>query len=681
MIKEIVEFVDINDGIEVYLDAKLDGIFLYFRFENNEFLESKVIKGKHGSFDFYEIENEEITSQCLESEIQKVLYYAKVYSKGVNNNFQAYNKVKSLDSTSPFFMKINCDFDNKEIEFYKFDKKREENKERLEISKNIEAHFFKAIEYIYDESYKSYILHLKDKVISLITDFQNNKVLFELLQKELSNKKDKDKLEKETIYVCLDVGKEKQFRFDDFYLEEKSFNKKKSDMIFSKGQCSGCKKENQELSAPFLFTNYDDTFAHKNATTNYNFQVCQSCANKLIKFWELTKLNISNPLPLILYRNNKEVSAFSEVFKLLDEKEQSKGYREIIKELYFKYPKSLKNYYLFNFKFSGPQKKLFTNDIDYVEHFEYMTEFKFSNYIGHINHKIKVNKNILDLSDFYDSQLSVFQFEKIMNELVFDGKLQNNYFKNYKDIEIKYNKLKPPKDKNSNNLLKNYLIKYRQNFYDYIYKSHQRALDLIDFREMLLDIIVDDIRHDDKNKNGYSIYESEIKEKLNLLFSLNQKKETKVDSEEFIKLKVEMRDSLGYWQDSSEFKDDGKTFKKEFVGGVEFIENNDKLYAFLCGQLARFLIGKSKAKKENKSHADFSGFTEWQTSKLLKSYIWENHRKYAHELKFDRKYDNAMSMIMTYRDDLELDGVMEYMIAGYFSDNQIQYQNKNLGEK
>lgn len=107
MIKEIVEFVDINDGIEVYLDAKLDGIFLYFRFENNEFLESKVIKGKHGSFDFYEIENEEITSQCLESEIQKVLYYAKVYSKGVNNNFQAYNKVKSLDSTSPFFMKIN----------------------------------------------------------------------------------------------------------------------------------------------------------------------------------------------------------------------------------------------------------------------------------------------------------------------------------------------------------------------------------------------------------------------------------------------------------------------------------------------------------------------------------------------------------------------------------------------
>ena len=46
----------------------------------------------------------------------------------------------------------------------------------------------------------------------------------------------------------------------------------------------------------------------------------------------------------------------------------------------------------------------------------------------------------------------------------------------------------------------------------------------------------------------------------------------------------------------------------------------------------------------------------------------------------DRKYDNAMSMIMTYRDDLEIEEVMEYMIAGYFSDNQIQYQNNNIGE-
>jgi CRISPR-associated protein Csh1 len=354
----------------------------------------------------------------------------------------------------------------------------------------------------------------------------------------------------------------------------------------------------------------------------------------------------------------------------LKDNEKKKSYREIIKSIYYTNPKDLKNFYLLNYYSKSDNGwKLQIKDLDYVENFQYMTTLQIENFL-----KIK---NGFILNNFYDRELSVFQFEKIINELIFQRNLQRHYFSDYKDIKITYWKIDSA---NSNSILKNYLIKYRQNFYDYIYKSHQSAIGLIDFREMLLDIIIDDIRHDDKNKDGYSIYENEIKEKLNLLFSLNQKKETKLDSGEFIKLKTKMRDSLGYWLDSLELKADGKTFKKEFIGGVEFIEEDNKLYAFLCGQLARFLISKKKGKNENKSHADFSGFTEWQTSKLLKEYMWEIHRKYAHELKFDKKYDNAMSMIMSYRDDLEIEDVMEYMIAGYFSNNQIRYQDNNIEE-
>jgi CRISPR-associated protein Csh1 len=233
--------------------------------------------------------------------------------------------------------------------------------------------------------------------------------------------------------------------------------------------------------------------------------------------------------------------------------------------------------------------------------------------------------------------------------------------------------------------LKNYLLKYRQNFYDFIYKSDISALKFIDFREMLLDIIIDDISHDEVNKDGYSIYENGIQEKLNLLFSLNQKKETKLDSGEFIALKKELQKSLGYWKDLKD-KDGNSVLKenqepqREFIDGLEHIEGNDRLFAFLCGQLARFLISKRKGKDENKSHADFSYFTEWQTSKLLKEYMWEIHQKYAHELKFYKQYDNAMSMIMTYRDDVNIEDVMEYMIAGYFSNNQLKYQDNNLEE-
>jgi CRISPR-associated protein Csh1 len=201
---------------------------------------------------------------------------------------------------------------------------------------------------------------------------------------------------------------------------------------------------------------------------------------------------------------------------------------------------------------------------------------------------------------------------------------------------------------------------------------------------MILDIIKDNIKHDDKNKNDYSIYENEIKEKLNLLFSIKHHFKNggeKMEQGEFIRLKEKMSSYLGYWQDKKNekdelvLKDDGKP-KKEFVDGVDNIENDDEFFAFLCGQIARFLIGKKKGKEENKTHSDFSAFTDWQTSKLLKEYIYEVHKKYAHELKFYKRYDNAMSIIQTYKGSLNMDNVMEYMVAGYFAKNQILNQTQ-----
>lgn len=77
--------------------------------------------------------------------------------------------------------------------------------------------------------------------------------------------------------------------------------------------------------------------------------------------------------------------------------------------------------------------------------------------------------------------------------------------------------------------------------------------------------------------------------------------------------------------------------KKElYFGGVDHIENNDEFFAFLCGQMARFLIEQSEKKKENKNHSDFNAFTDWRQSKQLKEYIYDVHRKYAHKLKFNK---------------------------------------------
>ncbi|DAB27407.1 MAG TPA: hypothetical protein CFH78_08130, partial [Sulfurimonas sp. UBA10385] len=77
MIKEIVEFMDANDGIEQYLDAKIDGLFIYIDLKDSQNIESKIIKGKSRVFEFYQFENNELRTSKLDTDIQKVLYFAK----------------------------------------------------------------------------------------------------------------------------------------------------------------------------------------------------------------------------------------------------------------------------------------------------------------------------------------------------------------------------------------------------------------------------------------------------------------------------------------------------------------------------------------------------------------------------------------------------------------------------
>jgi CRISPR-associated protein Csh1 len=140
---------------------------------------------------------------------------------------------------------------------------------------------------------------------------------------------------------------------------------------------------------------------------------------------------------------------------------------------------------------------------------------------------------------------------------------------------------------------------------------------------------------------------------------------------------------LGYWE---EYKDANNQIKNRFIGGVDVIENskdNDKLFAFLVGQFARYMLSLSKAKRENLTHADFAGFLDWHNSKLLKEYVLDIFQKYAHEIRYSSqngKVENAVSIIQNYKDDLEMDSVKEYLIAGYFSNNQIRYQDNNTEE-
>lgn len=655
MIKEIINFMDANSNIEnFFIQNEVSSAYLHYYIKIQDTMVCK---------DLLDIDN-------LDNELKETLKYMTYYQKGMHNKYL--DKNKGLGGSSPYILSVKV-FYNREDENEMIKTSINNLKPRKDaiLSNRIKVQIQSAIGYLDDKEEKEKLVIIQKYLEENLENslLSKKSIIDELRQKYENQKKVKKEVTVE-IRVYIDVGLDKVKDFYEKFVEKRAFLSIDKAGLH-KGNCSLCSEYSDELSLPYVLSTLGDTLGMKATMplklTNH---VCKTCTLKLHKFKVMTdNQQLTKPFPLFI--DNK--SLFGKQKNILKDNEKKKSYREIIKSIYYTNPKDLKNFYLLNYYSKSDNGwKLQIKDLDYIENFQYMTSFKIENFL-----EMKIS---FHLGDFYDRKLSVFQFEKIMNELIFEKKLQYNYFSDYKDLKITYWKIDSG---NSNSILKNYLLKYRQNFYDFIYKSHQSAFGLIDFREMLLDIIIDNIRHDDKNKEGYSIYENEIKEKLNLLFSLNQNKETKVDSGEFIELKKKMESFLGYWQ---EVQDENNKIKSKFIGGVDYIksgESNNKFFAFLCGQFARFLLNHSKAKKENQSHADFSGFLDWQNSSLLKSYVLEIFQKYAHEISYNSnngKVENVMSIIRTY-DEIEMDDFQEYLISGYFADNYFYEKTKKLNEE
>ena len=663
MIKEIVEFMDANEGIEEYFIADEPP-------KAYEHFYLKIIKDN----DKYQINKEQSlfwNYNKLDKNQKNFIKYMTYYQKALFN--KALDRIHGLKGSNPYILTLDIIFNGTEYKSNINDTKEPKNREKYNFNR-IEKHFNDAKNYASDSDEKNHLEKLK---ICLMKNLENaiytDQYFIDFMKNKLSGKKETSI----TIRVYIDFEKldtRPARNFNQKYLKDKVFLLSAKKYIYN-GQCSLCHNNNVLSQPSFLNTTGDDFGMKLTMPLSLINFVCKECSVKLYKFKVMTDNNqLTNPFPLFIDKKN----LFGEQKSILKDDKKKKSYREIIKSIYFTNPKDLKNFYLIDYiSVWNKGNKTFDlqiKDLDYIENFQYMTNIKINNFL-HL-------QNSFVLGDFYNKNLTVFQFEKIVNELILDKKLQNNYFSDYKDIKITYWKIN---SSNSNSTLKNYLIKYRKNFYDYIYKSHQSALDLIDFKEMLIDIITDDIKHDEKDKNGYSVYENEIKEKINLLFSLkNIKKEEKLQSDELIKLKEKVKKILGYWE---EYKDDKKEIKNRFVEGVDHIEQNkenDKFFAFLIGQFARFLLSKSKAKKENLTHSDFAGFLDWYESRLLKSYVLEIFAKYAHEFRYSRsngKVENAISIIQTYREDLVMDEVKEYMIAGYFADNYFYEEKDKLDEE
>jgi len=538
MIKEIVEFMDANSGIEEYfIQDEVSSAYLHYYLKIKENMLCR---------DFLDIDS-------VDSELKKTLKYMTYYQKGMHNKYL--DKNKGLGGSSPYILTVKVNYDkNDECEVITSNLNHKANR--------IKVQYESAIGYL-DEDKISLIdiqRYLEKNLEKLLLSNQN--IIKELKEKYEKQKKRKKEVTVE-VRVYVDVGLDIVKSFYEKFVIKRAFLDTKTAGLH-KGECSICSMQSDELSLPYVLSTLGDSLGMKaSMPLKITNAICKVCTLKLHKFKVMTDNNqLTKPFPLFIDKPN----LFGKQTAILKDNQKKKNYREIIKSIYYRNPKDLKNFYLLNYNSKSDNGwKLQVKDFDYIENFHYITSIKLENFLA--------IKNGFILNDFYNKALSLFQFEKIMNELVFDKRLQYNYFSDYKDIKITYWKIDSG---NSNTILKNYLLKYRQNFYDFIYKSDVSAFNLINFREILLDIILDDIRHDEV-KNSYSIYENEIKEKLNLLFSLNQNKETKLDSGEFITLKREFQKSLGYWQEVKDEEEniilkENKKPKKSLLRGKNILK-------------------------------------------------------------------------------------------------------------
>lgn len=343
---------------------------------------------------------------------------------------------------------------------------------------------------------------------------------------------------------------------------------------------------------------------------------------------------LPNPLPLFIdkneFNNNKEiVSVFN------NEGERNFTYPQLLKAIYNKNEnRILGNYYLLN------MSRGIVNDFDFVSNFQYKIEgFDIKNIL-----QFSRKKELVKTIPIH----TIFGFE---NTVV--AKIFNNSLVKVKDDKISYNYFNDidPNYVSGGELMVNTIMRFRKAFYDYIYKSQRQTITSIMFDEIMLTSIFCDLRQDE-NKDGYHTKENEIKEKLNIWFSLYNR----------------------FSNQSKNREDMANTFKT-LLERVENIANNDSElldennvgeFLFAAGQVIYFLLSKSKT--SNPTHALLEPFLQKSNAVQLQNAIANSINMYKHEISFYKdRFERLAGQVLAFDTNENLKNYQRYLLAGYFA--------------
>jgi len=203
------------------------------------------------------------------------------------------------------------------------------------------------------------------------------------------------------------------------------------------------------------------------------------------------------------------------------------------------------------------------------------------------------------------------------------------------------------------------IIKYRKAFYDFIYKSKRQAVTSAMFGHILQTAILEDIRLDEI-RNGYHNEERNIRQKLNIWFSLKEKfKQSSNKSNKTMTNKLK----------------ENRQFIQLLAKGEVDIET-DEQYAFAAGQVIYYLLSKSKT--ADRSYKRLEPFLQQVQSKQMNIAISRLFDAYKHE-NFSGNFKNPFAQVVAYHSSNNMRELIPTLLSGIFSKNAL-FSNKEFEE-
>lgn len=642
MIREIINFT--NDLLEDYpeieqIKKKPDtGLHVFIDLDKNgNWANHELVKGK--DYDYFDGKNTDIAmwNECIR--------YQEASAYITMNKVKRFDKKQKIHSCSPFSIAYNYKFkdeEKKERGIKVFDKKTKPSQEEIMANnKLIRQKRYELVMTIVPEYMKNaisiYGITEKDLVETIEIFYSLLPQIVDYLD---SNIDDYCKLSDAAyLHVYLrTVDIAEQERLHETYVEENLLN---GDLKNNKGILGFFTGYNSKK--PFMYhktgimnDGINQLFSKNEALTISNFE----------KMWK--RKCFPNPLPIVV--DKRELN--KKIIKIFNEANEPLSFHKIIEKI-FSEPNTNDQpcYYLLNYvnTMSGMQ----INDLDFIPQFRYY--FDDTIMVNNVMQAGYVKDGVFE-ADATMKLKNVFDFEKDVARTIFNNvlvkKTDDSYSTNY------FGEIKPEYVRGGHSMWQ-LIMKYRKSFYDFIYKFQQNAITAMMFDDMMYESILSNI-HYDKIKTKYFGYNNDIKNKLNIWFSLYDYFDDNKNSNNIISMVKDLKDKI-----------------RAIANGEADIASPEE-FAFAAGQLVSYLIDRSAA--SDKDYSMLEPYLQKAKSGQLQDAIAHAITIYKHDIKVCKsKFENLASNVLADGSNVEMKPLLKFFLAGCFSTCVI-YEKKEINE-